>query len=243
MATDRDPLLSGFRTRRSAHQARRRRALALEGLENRIVLTQLQYGLFDTGVDNNGNALAGGASDTHYTLPVTQQGTAGMNAVAASSLASGWLANGSTHAWIAPTANQGNARNTRRAEPTSTKPRSTVPTNSNFTSSIAAIISGQLAADDNVNDILIDGVSTGFSATDTSGSLHPTQPERDGGHRVNTLDVIVTNGATGPTGLHLDNLILDLPPTVTADQSALNVAYGGTATNTGTFATPNPPTP
>ena len=238
MATDRDPLLSGFRTRRSSHQARRRRTLALERLENRIVLTQLQYGLFDTGVDNSGNTLAGGATDTHYTLPVTQQGTANMNAVAASSLAGGWVANGSTHAWIAPTADQQNATSpggTYRYETTFQ-----VPQNSSFTSPIAAIISGQLAADDNVTDILIDGVSTGFTATNALGTFTPLNLKGTVVTGTNTLDVIVLNGATGPTGLQLENLILDLPPTVTADQPTLNVAYGGTATNTGSFATPNP---
>ena len=233
-------LFSAARSRRSLPQARRRRALALEGLEPRIVLTQIQYGLFDTGVDNSGNALPGGASDTHYTLPVTQLGTAGMNAVVASTLAGGWVGDGPTHAWIAPTADQGGAAG--QSTPAGTyeyETTFTVPTNSNYTGTIKGILSGQVASDNNITDILIDGVSTGFTSTSLS-TLGAFTVQGTVVTGVNTVDIIVANTATGPSGLHLDNLLLALPPALSVDQATVNVAYGGTATNTGSFSTPNP---
>ncbi len=218
--------------------ASRRRAPSLEGLEDRLLLTQLQYGLFDTGVDNNGNTLPGGASDAHYTMPVTQQGTAGMNAVVASALASGWVADGATHAWIGPVANQGSGN----ASPAGTyeyETTFTVPKNSNFSGTINAILSGQVASDNNITDILIDGVSTGFTSSSLS-SLNAFTVKGTVTTGVNTIDVVVNNADVGPTGLHFDNLMLALPPAVTVDQPTVNVAYGGTATNTGSFSTPDP---
>ncbi len=231
MATLSERLFPGSRSRRSRHQPHRRRAVALEGLENRIVLTQIQYGLFDTGVDLTGNALAGGATDPNYSL----SGTTGMGAVVASKLPIAWIANTGTSAWIAPSADQAAGTSlpgTYDYQTTFTVPASLAG---------AGLITGSFTADDALTDVLINGVSTGFSG---SGPLDASTPLSVSGNFVagsNTLTFQVLNSGLIPsaTGIDIRNLGLNVAPAVALTQATEAVAYGGTATDTGTFADPD----
>ena len=204
--------------------------MAVEGLENRIVLTQFQYGLFDTGVDLTGNALDGGATDSNYTL----QGTNGMSAVVASQLPSAWIANTGTSAWIAPSANQ--AAGTSLPGPYGYQTTITVP------AALAGngLLTGSFTADDALTGVLINGVSTGFNG---SGSLDVSTPLSVSGNFTGstTLTFQVFNAGTVPTatGLDLRNLTLNLAPAVAVTQATAAVAYGATVTDTGTFADPD----
>ena len=178
--------------------AKRRRHLALEALEDRVVLTQLSIGLFDTGVDATGAILSGGAADPHYTLPITQEGTPGMNALVASPLSSGWAPNGSSSAWIAPSADQGGS---------STSPTGTVSLPNHLQRQRpggGGKLTGNLGGDDNITDVFINGVSTGYSRANAFASFAPISLTGNLVAGVNTLDFVVANTGTGTssTGFH-----------------------------------------
>ena len=214
---------------------RRRRNLALEALENRMVLTQLSIGLFDTGVDAAGVVLPGGSADQHYTLPITQQGTPGMNAVVASPLAGGWDPNGPNSAWIAPTANQG---------ATSTSPTGTYRYRTTFNVSDpggGGRLTGSLGGDDNIVDVLINGVSTGYSRTGAF-TFSPISLTGNLVEGVNTLDFVVANTGTGasPTGFHAKDLALNVLPSLTVDSSTVQYTSGASVVNGGSFGDPDP---
>ena len=185
----RDLSFPGLRPRRPS-AAKRRRNLTMETLENRVALSQLQYGLFDTGVDGRGNVLPGGSSDPHYTLVVTQQGSAGMNAVVVSSQPGGWVPNSLTDSWIAPIANENSG---------STSPPGNYEYQTTFTlpagSGTNGQFTGSLTADNDLTDFLVNGVSTGYSLSNFSGYV---TFRVDGGlvPGTNTLDFMVNNGGT-----------------------------------------------
>ena len=231
MKNARNRIFPGFRTRRSSQQARRRQTLALEGLENRIVLTQIQYGLFDTGVDDAGNVLARGATDTHYTLPVTQVGTSGMNATVVSNLPETWVPNGATHAWIGPA-----------ADPSASPPGPyDFQTIFSVSSAGGGQLTGSIAADDDLVDILINGKSTQFTRTAASTSLATFSVTSGLVSGVNTIDFIVNNsdGAASSVGFHASELALNFLPTLTVDNDNINASSGSSVVNSGTFADPD----
>ncbi len=64
------------------------------GVVNRVI-----PGLFSTGLDANGNAIADGGNDPHYVLSYTAQGTPGMAAIVSLNNAA-WLANDPASKWI-----------------------------------------------------------------------------------------------------------------------------------------------
>jgi len=220
----------GSRSRRTAAVVRRR-APSLEFLENRIVLTQLAYGLFDSGVDANGNALTTvGSQDPHWTLPVTQTGTNGMNAVTAS-LASGWVPNSATDAWISPTSSDEAAPGLYTYHTTFNVP------------SVGGGVSltGSLTGADDVVDFQINGASTGYSRTSAYTGFLPFRVNGGVSVGTNTLDVIVRNGPGNPnaTGFHIKSLVLNYLPILTVDHSVETTASGGTVTNSGSFDDPD----
>ncbi len=220
----------GCRSRRTAAVVRRR-APSLEFLENRIVLTQLAYGLFDSGVDANGNALTTvGSQDPHWTLPVTQTGTNGMNAVTAS-LANGWVPNSATDAWISPTSSDQAAPGLYTYHTTFNVP------------SVGGRVSltGSLTGADDVVDFQINGASTGYSRTSAYTGFLPFRVNGGVSVGTNTLDVIVRNGPGNPnaTGFHIKSLVLNYLPNLTVDHSVETTASGGTVTNSGSFDDPD----
>ena len=215
--------------------AKRRRHLALEALEDRVVLTQLSIGLFDTGVDATGAILSGGAADQHYTLPITQEGTPGMNAVVASPLSSGWAPNGSSSAWIAPSADQGGS---------STSPTGTYRYRTTFNVSDpggGGKLTGNLGGDDNITDVFINGVSTGYSRANAFASFAPISLTGNLVAGVNTLDFVVANTGTGAssTGFHAQDLAINILPGLTIDSSTVQYISGASVVNSGTFGDPD----
>ena len=222
------------RHRRSLSQARRRRTATLEGLEPRIVLTQLAYGLFDTGVDGSGNALVGGATDPHYTMPVTQEGTPGQNAVVLTTIPAGWVANGATSKWIGPTADQGAG---------STSPPGTYLYETTFTvpAAGAAQLAGSLTADNDLVDVRINGTSTGYSRANAFSGFTPFSVTSNLVAGANTIDFVVANGATtaNSTGFHAKDLAVNFLPTLTVDTNNVVASSGSSVVNSGSFADPD----
>ena len=201
-----------------------------------MVLTQLSIGLFDTGVDATGAVLSGGSTDQHYTLPITQQGTPGMNAVAASSLEFSWDPNGPNSAWIAPTANQ--------AATSTTSPNGTYRYRTTFNVSDpggGGRLTGSLGGDNNIVDVLINGVSTGYSRTDAFKFV-PISLTGNLVAGTNTLDFIVANTTTGvsSTGFHAKDLALNVLPGLTVDSSTVQYTSGASVVNGGSFGDPEP---
>ena len=224
---------------RASRPGRRRRALAvaMEGLEPRLVMTQVAYGLFDTGVDAAGVALANGFSDPHYTVRATDQaGAVAVAAVPAASKPAVWVADTATTRWVGPTANQASTPS----------PAGTYRYETTFT--LASVgggtgtLAGSLTADDQVADILVNGISTGYTQPEDLGT--PTAFSVPATFRLgtNTVEFVVINTGTvaSPTGLYARDLALDFAPTVAVARGSVAVGSGGTVTNTGTFADLDP---
>ncbi len=156
-------------------------------------------GLFNTGVNASGTPLANNAAEQHYSLVTVPSGSTGVR-VATS--ANGfpippWVGDNLTSAWIGPT-----------GATDLTGPVGNYDYRTTFSLSaqdaLRASIAGQWAVDNAGIDILLNGVSTGNTATDfqtfynftiTAGFIGGT----------NTLDFIVNNAPpasqTNPTGL------------------------------------------
>ena len=88
-------------------------AAILAALASAPALASPIPGLYNTGVDNNGNLLAVSQQDTHYAFNVasgTATGTNGYGVVANPALwplnNGTWVANTSTSQWLTPNANQ-----------------------------------------------------------------------------------------------------------------------------------------
>ena len=152
--------------------------------------------LFDTGVDANGNPLANGATEMHYSM-TGPSGTAGPARVANS--ANGfpilpWLNDDAVSAWIGP--NTGDL-----SGPTGTYDYRLTFDLSGLNPRTASI-SGRWSMDDVGQDILINGISTG----NTGGGFTAWQAFNiDNGFKdgLNTIDFKVVNGG-GPTGLRVE---------------------------------------
>lgn len=157
-------------------------------------------GLFNTGVDANGDLLPGdGAVDPHYEL--VDSADARFPGPDAVTLAPGfpvgpWIAEGPDSRWIAPQAASANGE-------TGTYTYRTTFDLTGFNSE-SARITGELSGDDNTIDVLINGVSTGQAGVGFGG-FAPFTIESDFIEGVNTLEFIVSNGgeAENPTGLRV----------------------------------------
>lgn len=168
-------------------------------------------GIFGTGVDVNGQLLADGAVDPHYILAVSADASyPGPDAVVVNQAwpiapAGPWVANGPDSRWIAPQANQNQS-----ADPVggvNAEGDYTYQTTLNLTgydlSKVRLV--GELAVDNTVADVLINGLSTGIASqgfeayipfTITTGLVAGN----------NTLDFLMANAGTapGPTGLRVN---------------------------------------
>ena len=159
-------------------------------------------GLFNTGVDDDGNLLAGsGAVDPHYTLIVSAD--AGLPGPDAVTLNPGfpvgpWLAEGPDSRWIAPQANQGNGAPGEY--------RYRISFDLTGFDETTANISGEWGVDNDGTDILLNGASTGNFNGNGFAGLTPFSITSGFIAGVNTLDFVVTNAgaAAGPTGLRVE---------------------------------------
>ena len=160
---------------------------ALDGEPYGLVVTD------NTGVDTSGNLLPGGAIDPHYTIVSSPDGT---GPAAYVTLYGGIpeFSNGPASNWIAPAADQAFGFNStgQYDYQTTLDLGAYDPTN--------ALITGELAADDHLVDILVNGVSTGITAPNQFFGYSTYTIDGSFLHSgVNTLDFLVRNdqGSTG----------------------------------------------
>ena len=155
--------------------------------------------IFNTGVDANGDVVAGGTvGDEHYTLTSDPNGTI-TGIKTATAISEGypigpWLGDNSLSSWIGP--NTGDL-----VGPGGLFTYQTTFDLSGLDHTTASIL-GRWATDDQGIDILINGTATG----NTSASFGVfTDFTINSGFiaGVNTLDFVVTNGH-GPTGLRVE---------------------------------------
>ncbi|HSH16764.1 MAG TPA: immunoglobulin domain-containing protein, partial [Verrucomicrobiae bacterium] len=168
-------------------------------------------GLFNTGVDENGAALADGAVDPHYTLSVNANGSSTEAIVHDSTIfpivTGPWLANAPDSKWIAPLFNTefsaGLATNEGRYVYSTTFDLTGIDIPS-------VVISGGWAMDNNGVAIRVNGASIGQStagfATLTPFTITSANANLVDG--INTLDFEVVNAdvTAGYTALRVANL-------------------------------------
>jgi hypothetical protein len=164
---------------------------------------------FNTGQSGDAAPLPAGAVDPHYTLVASPDPNAkGPNTYVVpgnSYPIPPWLADGRDSSWIAPQADQssGNAPGTYDY-------RTTVDL-THYNPNLAALV-GQFATDNELTDILVNGVSTGISNSQnqfsafTAYTIGPAYLHAG----VNTLDFLVHNDG-GPTGFRNDMTVLVTP--------------------------------
>jgi hypothetical protein len=172
------------------------------GANGLVVLGLLPAGgrptVFNTGVDASGNALAVGSVDPNYILVSSPDPSApGPQAYVYDTSSLSYVPDSPNAAWISSA-----------PEPSSSQAggvydyRTTVDL-TNFDAR-TAILSGYLSTDNELRNILVNGVATGINngATDTSqfASYTPYYITTGFHSGVNTLDFLVNNDA-GPTGL------------------------------------------
>ena len=167
------------------------------------VAVQAIGGLFNTGQSNAGTALATGTADPHYTLVSAPAGSTLTSTTATPNPL--WVANDADSTWIGSTAEQPTGiyqYQTSFVLQAGADPRS-------------VHIAFDLASDNNLRDILVNGVSTGFASNLQYGQY--THVELDGGTAAfgsgtNTITFVVDNRdlgsptTSGPTGLRIDNI-------------------------------------
>ncbi|HEY9239154.1 MAG TPA: Ig-like domain-containing protein [Burkholderiaceae bacterium] len=168
------------------------------------VVVQAIVGLFNTGQSDAGGALALGQADPHYA--VVSQPAGGTVSNTAVQLGYGWLPGDADATWIGSTANQAQGLYTYQT---------------GFTLQAGAdprtvLIGFDLASDNSLVDILVNGVSTGVTSNLQYGSL--TRVELNGANMAfqagaNTITFVVDNRDSvafmpnnGPTGLLIDNM-------------------------------------
>jgi hypothetical protein len=178
-------------------------------------------GLFNTGVDDSGNALADGVVDAHYTLVVNADGPAPetfvQNSAAFPIVAGPWTANTAGAKWIGPRFDTSAAAGLAQGNGIYVY-RTTFDLTGIDRSSV--VITGGWAVDNNGVSIKVNGIATGLVNGNGFGGLTPFTINSlnasfvDG---VNTLEFEVQNAdaAAGYTGLYVGNLkgLAELPGT------------------------------
>ena len=189
-------------------------------------------GLFNTGVDDDGNLLPGsGAVDPHYTI--TDSADEEFTGPDAVTLNPGfpvgpWVGEGPDSKWIAPNAESGNAAEGDYTYTTTFDLTGFDPEK--------AIINGQWGVDNGGVDIILNGESLGIANTGGFGAL--TEFVIDSGfvEGENTLEFIVNNAPTtpNPTGLRVEMRgtveVAGEAPTILDHPEGKNIFLGETAT-------------
>ena len=168
----------------------------------RVTIFEPILGLFNTGVDGEGDALPDGTVDPHYSLTVNPDGGS-PNAIVQSStefpiVAGPWLANTATSKWIGP------RLNTAASAAGNYTYRTTLDLTGRDPATV--VILGGWATDNPGVDILVNGLSTtnaqspGFGGY-TAFALSSTNATFVAG--TNTIDFVVNNVSAGYTGLRV----------------------------------------
>jgi len=161
-------------------------------------------GLFNTGQSASGTANALGTVDAHYSVVSMPSGSTLTNVSTQLSYAA-WIANDADSTWIGSAADQR----------TGVYQYQTSFTLQAGADARSAHISFDLASDNNLRDILVNGVSTGFSSNLQYGAY--THVDLFGANAafqngLNTITFVVDNRdnasptLSGPTGLRIDNI-------------------------------------
>ena len=161
---------------------------------------QADVGLYSTGVDDHGALLVTGAVDSHYTL-LSASGAASAYAVDdAAGYPGYWLAPGGASKWITPVVSGGFAAST---DPGAVDYLYQTSFDLSGIDLSSARITGLVTADNEVQDILLNGHSIGFATAPGYASFTGfgiTSGFVDG---LNTLAFRVGNWG-GPTGLRTE---------------------------------------
>lgn len=167
------------------------------------VLTRIP-GLYNTGVDDDGNALPDGASDTHYVYISNPDSPNRMPVVHDSTIfpivAGPWVPNNGGSKWISPRVNTVGSMGANYIY------RITVDLRGFDLSSVN--ITGGWATDNDGVGILVNGQATGLTNPTQFPSLTPFSINSGNATLIpgiNTIDFIVNNSALGYTGLKVDN--------------------------------------
>lgn len=165
-------------------------------------VAQAVPGLFNTGVDDGGNALPDGAVDPHYVFAVNPDSAATAALVQDSTVfpivTGPWLANNAGSKWIGPrfeTSAAAGGDYTYR-----------------LTFSLAGLdpatarVTGGWATDNAGLDILVNGVSTGLGNTVQFTGLTPFSIASGFVAGLNILDFKVNNASAGYTGLRIEQI-------------------------------------
>lgn len=163
-------------------------------------------GLYDTGVDDFGNALADGASDTHYvlstnadgasTVPIVQQGNA------FPIVPGPWIDNTATSKWIGPRFNTQSAAGGVYHYDLSFDLTGLNPS----TASISGTWTSDNGADTAGLGIYLNGVATGNQQDGNFGTLFAFDINSGFVAGLNTLSFRLNNGGTGYTGLRVQGI-------------------------------------
>lgn len=197
-------------------------------------------GFFGTGVDAGGALLDAAATDPHYLLTASADlAFPGPATVVVSNAwpiapAGPWLANGPQSRWIAPHANQN--QNQDPVGGVTAVGDYTYQTTFDLTDYDVSKVSvvGGVAADNAINDVLINGVSTGITSPGFGG-LTPFTITSELIAGVNTLEFQLSNAgeAPGPTGLRVDlkgylNIESEVPTVtlqITRDGESVSISW------------------
>jgi hypothetical protein len=219
---------------------------ATSSIASLVVLDNVP-GVFGTGVGLDGQPLAAGAADPHYTLIVNPDNTESTVSLVQSNLPGAWLANSATSKWIGPRTDTAGAA-ALLADDGEGPGTYVYRTQIDLTGfDLATVqIKGGWATDNSGLQIRVNNVGTTPAITlsspaNTFGSLTPftinvtNAPGLIAG--VNTIDFVIKNEdpAAGSTGLRIDGLsAVGLIPPNTPPHIAVQPT-GGNGTHNGTF--------
>jgi len=155
-------------------------------------------GLFNSGVGNNGVALAVGAQDPHYLITAAAQGPINTGAIVMQNNTA-WLANSAASTWIgvvnsgAANVNVGNYNFRTTFDLTGLEPST-------------AQISFKVSVDNDMSDVLINGVSAGLSFSGFGAFSSPMIISSGFIDGTNMLEFRTVNGGTdvNPGGFRIE---------------------------------------
>lgn len=161
---------------------------------------QADVGLFNTGVDAQGHPLATGTVDPHYTLVAAGGGAQSFAVDDAAGYPGFWLAPSTTSKWVAPQVSGGFASSNDAGMTVYLYQTSFDLSGVDLSS---ASIAGLAVADNEVQDILLNGQSIGFTTAVGYSAFTGFSITSGFVAGINTLSFQVGNYA-GPTGLRTE---------------------------------------
>ncbi|WP_013324194.1 PEP-CTERM sorting domain-containing protein [Gloeothece verrucosa] len=150
-----------------------------------------QFTIFNTGVDNSGTVLPNNAVDPHYIITSAPPSISTPGLTYAVAAHPAWIPNSSVSKWIGAIPDAGNI-----GSPTGTYVYQTIFDLTGFIPSTAQL-SGLLASDNNILDVLINGTSTGITTPFVGfTSFQPFSVTSGFVDGINTIEFILNAGGT-----------------------------------------------